>query len=339
MWAQVLDLRTVPGRGVEASVRIDGGEAMRARMGSMEFAAELMTAGAELDFLHREVASADAEATGKARIFTSLFSSDVFGTRNCSPSFCRDHTPCHTLRVSRGVLHRRGIPLQQTAFFRGCIMAVLVHSWQRRDEPDRMLGSNASCLGALDAIPMITPLSLALTLALASPNAGAGGAGDRGNGGDGVPVSGRRARVLGPRHGRTAGAASAAATADAHGRPRGQRARSGGAARYQGTYIHATAECMSSCWRCVTFYGTRSRRCAADQWSDGVIMGRSVSCRGVQEVQYEVRPEDKLAVVKAQAADGGVLMVRSPHNHISHTGVCINAPPTRFNRGRSPHAI
>jgi cation transport ATPase len=29
----------------------------------------------------------------------------------------------------------------------------------------------------------------------------------------------------------------------------------------------------------------------------------------VQELQYELRPEDKLAVVKAQAADGGVLMV------------------------------
>jgi hypothetical protein len=64
----VLDLRTVPGRGVEASVRIDGGETVCARMGSMEFAAELMAAGAELDFLHREVASADAKATGKARI-------------------------------------------------------------------------------------------------------------------------------------------------------------------------------------------------------------------------------------------------------------------------------
>lgn len=60
----------MPGRGVEASVRIDGDEVVCARMGSMEFAAELMTAGAELDFLHREVASADAEGTGKARIFT-----------------------------------------------------------------------------------------------------------------------------------------------------------------------------------------------------------------------------------------------------------------------------
>lgn len=58
-------------------------------------------------------------------------------------------------------------------------------------------------------------------------------------------------------------------------------------------------------------------------------------------MQYEVRPEDKLAVVKALAADGGVLMVRAPYlPYKPHaTPGATYAPQIPFNRGRSPNAI
>jgi hypothetical protein len=62
---ELLELRAVPGRGVEARVRVNGAAAVLARMGSVDFAAQLLPAASERAQLEREAAQAESAAPGQ----------------------------------------------------------------------------------------------------------------------------------------------------------------------------------------------------------------------------------------------------------------------------------